>query len=529
MAKSGTIKSNSWRYDSESSYIHAELMWNVISQDKTNKTSKIEWKLITNGLRSSGYWYIIYNSKVIINGSVVHSRSYYGKAYNGTVLASGTTTIRHNADGTKSVPISISVGAYWSGTYNLNKSETIQLDKIHTTPPVINSGGVSVSGINQNLLGNSLYGVQNVHTVNINVSAFGKDGATIKNYNINFQGNTYNSQKVSVKITKSGSLPVSVTVTDNRGNSTTKTIATVVSRVYKNPYLSNFSIKRYTNSIEDPMGTTLKALGSVGYTNVLDATGTNVNSPNWKISSEGVTRYTKSISYSKEDVQITVGENWTITYGDKFTSLSTVVSAPKGEPTLVLGKKSVGINYFPTKEDEGLFVSGFGGNTDNYVGQFDGYIKSKGINTLRIEDISTGTKISNYKNSKGLGLILKETDIYYTYDGKDYSLWSAVKNNTSDIRLKKNIKSTNHKAMDIIDRLEFKEYDWIDGPFRQAHTNIGLIAQDIQNIDESLVYEDGDILKLDMLRLINISLKGIKELQEEIKELKEDIQNEKHK
>ncbi|MFM1524753.1 MULTISPECIES: PKD domain-containing protein [Helcococcus] len=357
MAKSGVIKTNDWRYDSSSSYIRAELFWNVIFQDKKNKTSKIEWKLITNGLRSSGSWYAIYNSKVVINGSVVHSSSYFGTAYNNTVLAKGTVTVNHNADGTKSVPISISVGAYYSGTYNLNKSETIQLDKIHTTPPVINSGGVSVSGINQSLLGNSLYGVQNVHTVNINVSAYGKDGATIKNYNINFQGNTYNSQKVSVKITKAGSLPVSVTVTDNRGNSTTKTIATVVSRAYKSPYLSNFTVKRYTKSIEDPMGTTIKALGLVGYSTVNDSSGKNINSPNWQIDVEGVKRYTSSISYSKNNVAIDRGEIWNIRYGDKFSSLSTYISTPKGEPALVIGKKSIGVGMIPENNAKGLWLN----------------------------------------------------------------------------------------------------------------------------------------------------------------------------
>lgn len=357
MATSGTIKSNSWRYDSNSNYVYVKLDWNTVSQDKVKKTSNISWKLTVGGMPYSTSWYVFYNSKVVINGSVVHTNSYYGKAYNGTVLASGTTTVSHNADGTKSVPISIEAGAYWSGTYNLKGTGTAVLDKIYTTPPVINTGGVTVSGINQSLLGNSLYGVQNVHTVNINVSAVGQDGATIKNYNVYFQGKTYNSKSVSLKIINSGSLPVKVTVTDDRGNSTTKTIATVISRAYKKPYLSNFTVKRYTDSIEDPMGTTLKALGSVRYSTVTNTSGTNINSPNWKISVEGITRYTSSVSYSKTGVSITTGESWTITYGDKFSTVSTVISTPKGEPTLVLGKKSVGIGTIPVKNADGLWLN----------------------------------------------------------------------------------------------------------------------------------------------------------------------------
>lgn len=423
MAISGTIKSNSWRYDSSSNYVHVVLDWNIKSQDKVKKTSTISWKLKVGGMPSKNSWYVFYNSKVVINGSVVHSSSYYGTAYNDTVLASGTRTITHNADGTKSVPISIEAGAYWSGTYNLKGSATIVLDKIYTTPPVINTGGVSISGKNQSLLGNSLYGVQNVHTVNINVSASGQDGAAIKNYNVTFQGKTFNTKTVSTKITSSGSLPISVTVTDDRGNSTTKTIATVISRAYKNPYLSNFSIKRYTNSIEDPMGTTLKALGSVGYTNVLDATGTNVNSPNWKISVEGVTRYTKSISYSKDGVPITVGENWTITYGDKFTSLSTVVSAPKGEPTLVLGKKSVGIGTIPQINSEGLWLNPPKINNYEFIKYITLYTNPGDVSASDYiavvkkfwdSDIPQGISIAHiYASTQGVGIIHKYKDGNY--------------------------------------------------------------------------------------------------------------------
>ena len=357
MATSGSIKSNSWRYDSGSNYVHVQLDWNTVSQDKVKKTSTISWKLKVGGMPYSTSWYVFYNSKVVINGSVVHSSSYYGKAYNGTVLASGNTTITHNPDGTKSVPISIEAGAYWSGTYNLKGSGTAVLDKIHTTPPVIYDGGVTVSGQNQALLGNSLFGVQNVHTVNIYVSAYGRDGATIRNFNVAFQGNTYNSQSVSAKITKSGSLPVTVTVTDDRGNQATKTIATVISRAYSSPKLQNLSVKRYTHSMEDPMGTTLRAVGYLEITAVKDASGQNINAPHWKIGDDGKTRRSLSISFTKARVPITRSENWTITYGDQFSTISTVVSTPKGEPALVLGKKSVGIGTIPESNAEGLWLN----------------------------------------------------------------------------------------------------------------------------------------------------------------------------
>ena len=55
--------------------------------------------------------------------------------------------------------------------------------------------------------------------------------------------------------------------------------------------------------------------------------------------------------------------------------------------------------------------------------------------------------------------------------------------------------------------------------FLKAHTKIGLIAQDVQQIDSSLVYENGGLLNLDNTRLTNIALKGIQELILDIRKL----------
>ncbi|MFM1542060.1 tail fiber domain-containing protein [Helcococcus ovis] len=364
--------------------------------------------------------------------------------------------------------------------------------------------------------------LNNQHELIIKSSPKAYDGASIKDTYIEFQGMKKKGTTAKFISTKTGLYNATVTTTDTRGY-TVKNSVKINVLPYKKPKLLNFSAYRYRGGEIDVSGSDVKIKGTIEYDTAL--TG---NRPMWKIEPASSHTITKDILYAT-NLPVSESKTYTLIWGDSVVEYKRIITINKSEFPFVLGQKSVGINYFPKETDQGLFVSGFGGGTNRYVGFFDGYVKTKGINTLRIEDISTGTKISNYKNSKGLGLLLKETDIYYTYDGKDYSLWPSVKNNTSDKKLKKNIKKTKHKAMNIIDSLEFKEYDWIDGPFHQVHTNIGLIAQDIQKIDESLVYKDGDILKLDLLRLISISLKGIKELQEEIKELKEKIQNEKNK
>ena len=112
-------------------------------------------------------------------------------------------------------------------------------------------------------------------------------------------------------------------------------------------------------------------------------------------------------------------------------------------------------------------------------------------------------------------------DIYYTYNGTAYGLWAIIKQSFSDIRLKENIVDCKRKALDYIQQFQFKEYDWKkqeDRP-RQAHTKIGLIAQEVQAVDPTLVYENGDTLNLDNLRLTTMALKAIQELNQRLEKL----------
>ena len=156
----------------------------------------------------------------------------------------------------------------------------------------------------------------------------------------------------------------------------------------------------------------------------------------------------------------------------------------------------------------------------------EGYIKAKGIGWLKygkssINGSTTGT--ISYWNSNNVSLDFggSGNDIYYSYNGNAYSLWQIVNQHFSDKNLKENIGLSNYKALDFIKRFQFKEYDWkkIGNRIQKAHTKIGLIAQDVQQIDSSLVYENGGFLNLDNTRLTNIALKGIQELIIDIRKL----------
>lgn len=183
-------------------------------------------------------------------------------------------------------------------------------------------------------------------------------------------------------------------------------------------------------------------------------------------------------------------------------------------------------------KDADFTVGGTAETSDDFLLTIEGYINAKGIGWLK-----TGKGSVNGKTTGTIGLWNSDNvslsfggsgnDIYYSYNGTAYSLWTCVNAHFSDRRLKENIVDCEHKALDYIQQFRFKEYDWRkqeDRP-QQAHTKIGLIAQEVQAVDPTLVYENGGTLNLDNLRLTNIALKAIQELALENKTLTHRLEN----
>ena len=100
-----------------------------------------------------------------------------------------------------------------------------------------------------------------------------------------------------------------------------------------------------------------------------------------------------------------------------------------------------------------------------------------------------------------------------------------VANMESDIKLKENITVSNHSGLDVINKFTFHSFDWKADKFgySKPHTKIGLIAQEVQEIQEDLVYKNPNALALDEFRLLNISLKAIQELSTENQQLKSQL------
>ena len=105
MASSGSFNTNGY----SSRYL--TFSWSVASQNIANNQTTINWTLKGAG-GGTNNWFKSGNFQVVIDGAVVYSSATRINLYNGTVVASGSYTITHNADGNRSFSASAQAGIY---------------------------------------------------------------------------------------------------------------------------------------------------------------------------------------------------------------------------------------------------------------------------------------------------------------------------------------------------------------------------------------------------------------------------------
>lgn len=119
--------------------------WTVKERSIENNTTTIEWTL--KGQRNdTAYGYITCGGfKVVIDGTTVYAKSedYRVNVYNGTVVASGTHTLTHDAEGNKSFTAYAEAGIYYHSV-NCTGSKSFDLDQI----PRVSVPTLSASSVN---------------------------------------------------------------------------------------------------------------------------------------------------------------------------------------------------------------------------------------------------------------------------------------------------------------------------------------------------------------------------------------------
>lgn len=234
------------------------------------------------------------------------------------------------------------------------------------------------------------------------------------------------------------------------------------------------------------------------------------------------------------DSRITIGDNGFLRptqYGGLQINIPETYNANKG----------VGVQLFGRKFGEvpkGMFIY----NSPSWVGG-DGIGESAADTLLTVKGLTSLCNLFNGKPMSGLPInsnfrfgepvpeLFRVSFIAWdprygqlmVNDGTNTkgTWWFKPDPSSSDKRLKTNIQDTDFEATDFVKKLEFKQFDWKPDKFgyKKPYTNVGLIAQDVEKLDSSLVYPQGENLALDDFRLGNIALKAIQELSQRIETL----------
>ncbi len=127
MASSGSFRTKGWYSDSKKDYVYLLFEWSIKSQSIANNSTVISWSL--KGDRTASGYIKAAPFRVVIDGDTVYSSSTRIELYDGTLVASGTKTLAHNNDGSRSFTASAQ-GALYSSSINSTGSGSWSLTAI---------------------------------------------------------------------------------------------------------------------------------------------------------------------------------------------------------------------------------------------------------------------------------------------------------------------------------------------------------------------------------------------------------------
>lgn len=91
----------------------------------------------------------------------------------------------------------------------------------------------------------------------------------------------------------------------------------------------------------------------------------------------------------------------------------------------------------------------------------------------------------------------------------------------SDVRLKENVKDSETNALETVNQMQVRQFDWKKG----GHQNIGFVADELEEIDPNLALGGGydengemDVKQINTSYLLNYAIKAIQELSATVKE-----------
>lgn len=168
-----------------------------------------------------------------------------------------------------------------------------------------------------------------------------------------------------------------------------------------------------------------------------------------------------------------------------------------------------------------------------------GKVKRQPVASVSADDSQVAYLFSGTGSKHGATATYRRLGIRAKWGGSGFSTdYLYTTSQVSDIRLKENIEASEKDALETVNRMKVRQFDWKE-QMGGWHQNIGFVADELEEIDPNLALGGGydengemDIKQINSPYLLNYAIKAIQELsakvdeqEKRIKELERRLQN----
>ena len=154
-----------------------------------------------------------------------------------------------------------------------------------------------------------------------------------------------------------------------------------------------------------------------------------------------------------------------------------------------------------------------------------GKVKRQPVASVSADDSQVAYLFSGKGSKHGETIVHRRLGIRAKWGGAGFSTdYLYTDGQVSDIRLKENIKNSETGALETVNRMKVRQFDWKE-PMGGWHQNIGFVADELEEIDPNLALGGGydengemDIKQINSPYLLNYAIKAIQELSTKVDE-----------
>lgn len=152
-----------------------------------------------------------------------------------------------------------------------------------------------------------------------------------------------------------------------------------------------------------------------------------------------------------------------------------------------------------------------------------GKVKRQPVASVNADDSQVAYLFSGTGSKHGETIVHRRLGIRAKWGGAGFSTdYLYTDGQVSDIRLKENIKNSETGALETVNRMKVRQFDWKER-MGGWHQNIGFVADELEEIDPNLALGGGydengemDIKQINSPYLLNYAIKAIQELSAKV-------------